>query len=100
LPSELAVFVPIESYWPEPGDVYLKNVMTLPLWLSEKLAVIVIDSPTKNVDGDVDRSPLSGPTGDVAAIEAWVRATEPIMMPATAPTNTTRLVEILMAHLP
>ena len=70
MPSEFAVFVPIESYWPEPGEVSLKYVMTLPLWLSAKLAVIVIVSSTKNEEGDVDRSPLSGPVGVVAAIEA------------------------------
>ena len=71
--------VPIESYWPEPGEVSLKNVMTLPLWLSAKLAVIVIVSPTKNVDGDVDKSPLSGPVGDVTARAS--RPRPPVMEP-------------------
>ena len=59
--------------------------MTLPLWLSAKLAVIVIVSPTKNDDGEVDRSPLSVAGGDVAAtIEAWATVMEPIHSPTTA----------------
>ena len=53
--------------------------MTLPLWLSAKLAVIVIVSPTKNVDGDVDKSPLSVVGGGTAiGIEAWATEMEPI----------------------
>lgn len=74
--------------------------MTFPLWLSAKLAVIEIVSPAKNDVGDLVRSPLSGPVGVVAAIDAWVRVTEPIMTPTTAAPNTDFLSEILMAHLP
>jgi hypothetical protein len=63
--------------------------------------MIVIVSPTKNVDGDVDRSPLSGPEGDVnVGIEASATATDPIMTPTTAVTVATCLAEILMALFP